>query len=263
MNLPKFTGNAKTLEYNIYSEKLPESFSGFRIAHISDLHSNPSKNIGDLISYEKPDITVITGDLLQDDQKDFKQVTDLISVITKVCPVYIISGNHDTWRLNYENAFGKLTDLGAVCIKNSLVKIERCNEYIGLFGVEDPFYKTPGLLTKAVDSSFSELPDFDGYKILLFHRANLFEQIRDRGFDLILSGHMHGGQISIPYFGGVLPPLSSVLNGGKFIFPDYCSGLYKYNGTTMIVNRGASNSLPIPRFGNPTEVGIITLNSVR
>lgn len=103
------------------------------------------------------------------------------------------------------------------------------------------------------------LSEYDGFKILLFHRANLFDEIKTYPFDLILSGHMHGGQIRLPYLGGVLAPLSSALSHRRMIFPQYTAGRVDSNGKTMIINRGLSNTLPFPRFGNPCEVGIITL----
>lgn len=103
------------------------------------------------------------------------------------------------------------------------------------------------------------LSGYDGFKILLFHRANLFDEIKTYPFDLILSGHMHGGQIRLPYLGGVLAPLSSALSHRRMIFPQYTAGRVDSNGKTMIINRGLSNTLPFPRFGNPCEVGIITL----
>lgn len=103
------------------------------------------------------------------------------------------------------------------------------------------------------------LSEYDGFKILLFHRANLFDEIKTYPFDLILSGHMHGGQIRLPYLGGVLAPLSSALSHGRMIFPQYTAGRVDSDGKTMIINRGLSNTLPFPRFGNPCEVGIITL----
>ena len=107
--------------------------------------------------------------------------------------------------------------------------------------------------------SFSELSDYDGYKILLFHRANLFDEIKDYGFDLILSGHMHGGQIALPYLGGMLAPSSACLSGKRMFFPKYCSGVVEDGKTTMIINRGMGNTLPLPRWGNRPEVGIVTL----
>lgn len=103
------------------------------------------------------------------------------------------------------------------------------------------------------------LSEYDGFKILLFHRANLFDEIKDYPFDLILSGHMHGGQIRLPHFGGVLAPLSSALSDKRMIFPQYTAGRIDSDSKTMIINRGLSNTLPFPRLGNPCEVGIITL----
>lgn len=259
MNISRFPlGNSQKTEYKIISQKLPKAFDGFKIAHISDLHSCPAEGAFEIIAGEKPDITVITGDLLQDDEKPAPCVESLIKSILKISPVYFISGNHDEWRKNKE-IYKKLADMGAKYLKNEAVVLERDGEKVALFGASDPQAKRPQEILRNLEKSFAALPDFDGYKILLFHRANLFDEIKDRGYDLILSGHMHGGQIRLPRLGGVLAPSSALFSGKRMLFPKYCSGEVIFKNTTMIINRGLGNTLPIPRWGNSPEVGIIKI----
>lgn len=103
-------------------------------------------------------------------------------------------------------------------------------------------------------------PEFDGFKCVLFHRANQFEHIRDFGFDLVLAGHMHGGQMRIPGVGGVISPKSSLGDPrSKMLFPTYCSGAFRHRNTMMIVNRGIGNPMLVPRLFNRPEIGIIVL----
>ena len=259
MNMGHFLGiSPEITEYAIHSDKIPKGFDGFRIAHISDTHSNPANGIFELIEKSGPDVICISGDMFHDDDSDSCGFWSLFDNLLTLAPIYLVTGNHDLWRANSADFLRRITDLGGILLNSKMEIIERNGEKIALFGIGDPFSKIPKLIEESVNSAFLSLPQFDGYKILLFHRANLFDKIKNFGFDLILSGHMHGGQIRVPFFGGVLAPTSSILSQ-RMIFPDYTSGKYEYGASSMIVNRGASNTLHLPRFANPPEVGIITL----
>ncbi len=260
MKRPSFpAGCAEKSEYKIASAKIPKAFDGFKIAHISDLHSKPARGVPEIISAETPDITVITGDLFNDDKKSADEVKYLIRELLKISPVFFISGNHDEWRENKDEEFRELEKLGAKHLENEMLTLNRESEQIALFGIDDPMSKKPTEISENLNKNLLQLPDFSGYKILLFHRANLFDEIKNLGYDLILSGHMHGGQIIIPHLGGLLAPSSALFSKRRMIFPKYCFGKEKWQDTTMLINRGLSNTLPVPRWGNKPEVGIIKL----
>lgn len=252
-------GKAVRYNYNIVCKNLPESFSGFKIAHISDTHSRPANGIPEIIKNACPDIIVMTGDLLNDDNKPTDQIDTLISELLDIAPCYFISGNHDLWRMGYREIFNKYEELGAVFMDKKTVTIEKNGEKIGISGCPDPFSKLPQSITENIQENLDALEKVNGFNILLFHRANLFDVVKDAGFDLVLSGHMHGGQVRIPGIGGVLAPSSSMFSKTRMLFPKYTGGVVTSDKTTMIINRGVSNTLPIPRLGNPPEVGIITL----
>ena len=254
-------GKAVRYNYNIVCKNLPQSFDGFKIAHISDTHSKPAKGILEIVKDANVDMTVITGDLLNDDPKPTDEVDNLIANLLDIAPVYFISGNHDLWRMGYHEIFKKYEDLGAVFMDEKTIAIEKDGEKITISGCPDPFSKLPDAILKNLKRSLGKLKKTDGFSILLFHRANLFDAIKDLGYDLILSGHMHGGQIRIPGLGGVLAPSSALLSKTRMIFPKYTGGVETSDNTTMIVNRGVGNTLPLPRLGNPAEVGIITLTN--
>lgn len=263
--------------YEIVSKKIPPEFDGFKIAHVSDFHSRPEEGAAEIIAAEMPDITAVTGDILHDDDSDTGRAARLMRALCEVSPVYFVTGNHDVRRPGCSRIFQK-EFCGAVLLDNSSTFLEKDGAKIALCGVGDPFSKLPERISQNIGEAFSvlmqsapepqtaptlaspmPLSEYDVFKILLFHRANLFDEIKTYPFDLILSGHMHGGQIRLPYLGGVLAPLSSVLTHGRMIFPQYTAGRVDSDGKTMIINRGLSNTLPFPRFGNPCEVGIITL----
>ena len=252
--------HTKVTSYALYEKKLPKEFDGFKIAHISDPHSMPSDGVFEAICENSPDIIVITGDLVHDNDKDYDQILTLAKYLSKISPVYAVTGNHDLWRTNHKKVIDTLENHGIKFLRNEMIELEKNGEKIALFGMDDPFSKIPDIIEGKIKEYYQSLPDYKGFKILLFHRANLFDIIKDLGFDLILSGHMHGGQIRLPVLGGVCGPTSAVLSKAGMLFPKYTAGIYNHKNTSMIVNRGIGNTLPIPRFGNPPEVGIITLN---
>lgn len=263
MNRPRCSaGTAAAERYTVATIKIPAAFDGFKIAHISDPHSRPAKGVLEIITDAKPDITVITGDLLHDDDKPYDEITELLSGLLKVSPVYIVTGNHDVWRTENERIFREFENMGSQVLDNKMTELEKNGEKIALYGVGDPFSRIPAVISAKVESAFSALPDYDGYKILLFHRANLFDEIKDYGYDLILSGHMHGGQMRVPKIGGILAPSSALLSRNRMLFPNYCCGTFSHKNTSMIVNRGIGNTLPLPRWGNRAEVGLVTLERI-
>lgn len=260
MQRPHFpAGKASRYNYHLSFKNLPDAFSGFKIAHISDPHSKPARGIAEIVRDANPDITVITGDLLNDDERTTVEIDELIAKLIKTSPVYFISGNHDLWRIDHKEIFRKYEDMGAVFMDNKTVIIEKNGEKIAISGAPDPFSRLPERIFENTKNSLDTLEKIDGFNILLFHRANLFEQIKNYGYDLILSGHMHGGQIRLPKIGGVLAPSSAMLSGTRMLFPKYTGGAVTDKDATMIVNRGVGNTLPMPRLGNAPEVGIITL----
>ena len=260
MSRPRFSaGTASRYNYHLSFKKLPDAFSGFKIAHISDPHSKPASGIFEIIKDACPDIIVVTGDLLNDDEKSTAEIDELMAKLIENSPVYFTSGNHDLWRMDRKEIFRDYENMGAVFMDNKTVLIEKDGEEIALSGAPDPFSRVPERIYENTKESLDNLEKFDGFNVLLFHRANLFEQIKQYGYDLILSGHMHGGQIRLPKIGGVLAPSSAMLSGTRMFFPKYTGGVVADKDATMIVNRGVGNTLPLPRLGNTPEVGIITL----
>ncbi|WP_455769208.1 metallophosphoesterase [Marinilactibacillus psychrotolerans] len=92
------------------------------------------------------------------------------------------------------------------------------------------------------------------FKVLLSHRPELFETYAAHGFDLVFSGHAHGGQFRLPFIGGLIAP-----NQG--LFPEYTAGIYSKKQTRMIVSRGLGNSVIPIRINNRPELVIVTLSN--
>ena len=244
--------------YTVDSDKIPDEFDGFRILHLSDFHCDTTAGLSNAIRGEKPDIICVTGDMTHDTGA-YTPFTDLLNELIEVAPVYIVSGNHDIWRNDY-NALMKICEkMGAVHLKDKSVRIEKNGTSITLSGIEDPASVNHHTISKRINESLEKLEMNDDFNILLVHRANLLDIFENKGFDLILSGHMHGGQFRLPGVGGVVSPKTNFMSKGRIFFPKYFGGEYNMDDTKMIVSRGVGNPTILPRIFNRPEICTIIL----
>lgn len=253
------------LELNTYiiaSEKLPASFHGFRIAQVSDLHNTElgenNKNLLAMLRSARPDIIVITGDLIDSRNTDVGIALSFTEEAMKIAPCYYVTGNHEARVSQYNTLREGLMELGVIILENAWVEIQQGGEKITLMGVDDPSFQTDYLFgdeEAVMTQTLNNLTwDKDSYTILLSHRPELFDVYEYMGVDLVFSGHAHGGQFRLPFVGGLVAP-----NQG--FFPKYDSGLYTKNNTAMLVSRGIGNSIIPIRFNNRPEVILAELKS--
>lgn len=248
----------ETTHYLISSEKIPSEFNGFRIAHISDFHASVVPGLVDEIRNESPDIIVSTGDMAHD-RGSYENCMILCERLMKIAPVYNVTGNHDLRRIDYKKFQKDLDSTGMVTLHDESTSIKKGDAEITLSGIEDPFSEDGRRIKQNIYRSIGNIKHTDSYHILLFHRANHLNLVRSGGFDLILAGHMHGGQIRLPNGRGVCTPKSSWPSGTPMLFPKYVAGHYRYKKTDMIINRGIGNPMIIPRLFNRPELTMITL----
>ena len=254
-----FDNRIEVSDYNIQSPKIGKGFNGFRILQISDYHSDNLPGLVDEIKSLKPDIIVSTGDLVHD-KGSYKPGIRLMERLVKIAPVYAVTGNHDVWRMDYSELEKDLCKIGVKTLHDESVFLRCGDDEIRLSGIDDPAAVDKSGIEENLEESISAIPKYDGYTILLFHRANLMDILKHHGFDLILSGHMHGGQFRLPWGTGVCAPKSRCGSNSKALFPKYFAGLYERHGTKMIVNRGLGNPMIIPRLFNRPEITVIELN---
>lgn len=250
-------------EFAVASGKLPEAFSGFRIAQVSDLHNaefgDGNKKLLQKLEKTEPDIIVITGDLVDSNRTDVDIAVDFAANAAAIAPTYYVTGNHEAGIGDYGSLKASLVRVGVTVLSGDCVTLEQNGESIVLMGVDDPsilskngFFDTP---SEVIKDEISSLNTDDGaYTVLLSHRPELFDVYVDCGVDLVFSGHAHGGQFRLPFIGGIIAP-------GQGLFPEYDSGAYTENGTTMIVSRGIGNSIIPIRFNNRPE--IVTVELIR
>lgn len=249
--------------YTVTSDKLPEAFDGYRIAHISDLHNTEiganNENLISMIKNAEPDMIAITGDLIDSRNTNVETALQFAEKAIKIAPCYYVSGNHEARVSEYEELKSGLTELGVIVLEDERTEIEISGEKISLLGVDDPSLQTDYLFGDSATVIQNKLQGLvvDGniYTILLSHRPELYEVYTESKVDLVLSGHAHGGQFRLPFVGGLVAP-----NQG--FFPEYDSGLYSEDNTNMIVSRGIGNSFLPFRFNNRPEVILIELSQV-
>ena len=250
--------------YTISSDRLPEAFDGYRIAHISDLHNTEigknNEKLLDMLRDADPDIIAITGDLIDSRNTDIDIALQFAERTMEIAPCYYVTGNHEARASEYAGLKTGLTECGVVVLEDECIKIRQQGETIDLLGVNDPSFQTDYLFGDSEAVMRSKLQDISGaendYTILLSHRPELFSIYVEGNIDLILSGHAHGGQFRLPFLGGLVAP-----NQG--FFPKYDAGLFTEENTNMIVSRGIGNSLLPFRFNNRPEVILIELHSVQ
>ena len=247
--------------FTIKSDKLPESFDGFKIAQVSDFHNEEfgksNEKLLNKLRSAKPDIIALTGDTLDSYEVDYEVALHFISEAQKIAPCYFVVGNHEGRLDGYENFKKQIIDLGVTVLENTSCIIERGGEKITIYGLLDPEalkgeeygYGEMGILEKLLKEI-----DYkgEGYSVLLSHRPECFEYYVDYGYDLVLTGHAHGGQFRLPLIGAVYAP-------GQGFFPKYTAGVYTEESTTMVVSRGLGNSSIPVRFNNTPEIVIVTL----
>ncbi len=242
--------------YEVASEKLPESFDGFTIVQLSDLHGaqfgEDGMELVDKVRELSPDIIALTGDFVTD-EGDLEAVEKLAPRLTELCPVYFVSGNHEFGSGLAAEVRNIMEDAGVKYLSNEYLTISRGEDSVLLGGVEDPNAYADMLTPEELAQKMNEASP-SAFKILLGHRNYWMEEYPELPVDLVLCGHAHGGLVRIPGVGGLI-------GTDRHLFPDFVEGEFNNGNYTMIVSRGLGNSVPIPRIFNRPEIVCVTLKA--
>ena len=256
--------------YKVKSNKLPQVFNDFKILHLSDWHCTTyGKNnkrlinlINNKIKGEKIDIVVITGDFIIRQKRDYRPALEFISKI-KSNNIYFVYGNHEMILKSKEiqDFKNKLETLGVVVLDDKKIELTRENQKLNLYGVSYIFSHIASRkdLTEQVLEKYKKdyeekigVINKNEYNILLSHDPMDFEVYVKEGFDLVFSGHLHGG--GIRFFG-----IGVATARKNWFFTTLASGIHKKKDTQIIVSRGIGNSTRPIRIFDPPEISITTL----
>lgn len=253
----------ETTYITIESEKLPEKFSTFRIAQVSDLHNVQFRQKKDklltMLKETEPDMIAITGDVVDASRTDIDVAIAFAAEAMKIAPCYYVTGNHEAALANaeYERLEKELKAVGVIVLRDEMTQLSHEGNTLQLIGVDDPAfdlrmdrYSAPEAVMMSKLNSLTNHEE--NYTILLSHRPELFEVYGKAQVDLVLSGHAHGGQFRLPFIGGVIAP-----NQG--LFPKYDAGLFIDGNTHMVVSRGIGNSIIPIRVNNRPEIVVVEI----
>ena len=244
--------------YTITSSRLPESFGGYRIAHVSDLHNalmgEGNEKLLTMLREANPDMIAITGDLIDSRNTNVEIALQFVQEAMKIAPCYYVTGNHEARKNEYNELKSGMESNGVIVLEDSNTEINIDGNTITIIGVNDPSFQTDYLFGDSESIMNTKLAELhtneDGFTILLSHRPELFATYVDHDINLVLSGHAHGGQFRIPFIGGVVAPYQG-------FFPEFDAGIYTDGNTNMFVSRGIGNSILPFRVNNRPEVILI------
>ena len=230
---------------------------------ITDLHNKEygekNADLAELVKEQNPDFIAVCGDMVNRGDPDTTKMKDVLEKLSKIAPTYCCLGNHERDNAaKFGTDFKSETDsTGAVLLDNEYIKFTKNGKSVLIGGMSDyPYYEfyTPDddVPSRALWEEFAEKAE-NNFTILLHHQPEyIAEDAKKTDIDLIVCGHTHGGQIQLPFIGGVIAP-----NQG--LFPKYDKGEFDLDGTKMIVCAGLSNTVFIPRINNQVEIGVVTI----
>ncbi len=235
-------------EYAIDTGKLPEG-SSVRIVQISDLHNQIYGLHEELLTNRirglSPDIIAVTGDAVDSRRKGFSITEDFFAGCADIAPVYYVRGNHEERLVRnqktapqYDEYIRRIKDMGVIIADGEVFVSENC------------------VIAGAGNGNTSYTPDLSGFDtlptVLLAHYPSGHAEYEKSGTDIVLTGHIHGGQINIPGKGGLLSPEA------KF-FPELYEGVHEFGNTRMVISRGMGNSALPLRINNYPEIVVINI----
>ncbi len=217
-----------------------------KIAHVTDLHSAGlgfrERRLLKLLEREKPDIIVISGDILAPGGS-YEQTGEVLSRLRAPLGVWLVRGNWENWH-PLENEFQYYSKLGVSFLLNSSAQVL---PNVWLIGLDDPTYGHADLAATLENVSR------ETFRIAVFHSPQFFDRSAGR-YDLALAGHSHGGQVRIPF----LKPLWLPAGIGPYV-----QGWFAKDGSRMYVSRGIGMTILPMRFFCRPELAIITLTPER
>lgn len=246
----------RTVTYTLPSPKVN---SPVRLAIVADLHScRYGKNMETLlraVRNAKPHAILLPGDFFDDDHH-MENARIFAAAAVAIAPTFYVTGNHEIVSGQAESMKEELRALGITVLEGDAVPLTALGETIWICGADDPAADAAAkdeIVSQQRQNARAAAPEED-FAVLLSHRPELTEEYRSLGFDLVVSGHAHGGQWRIPFL------LNGLLAPHQGMFPDYAGGLYDLGTTTLIVSRGlARETTLVPRIFNRPELVLVEI----
>lgn len=237
-------------EYTIVNSRIPKNFDGYRIAAVSDLHAESfGENQQDLIAMLKAtdcDLVCLLGDIVSYDTTDFSPVWELIDGLPDI-PMTYVAGNNELSLANYDHFLSELKSRGVTVLDDAAqntIQLNNGADSILIHGYPFTDIRKLGDRLTVAEDGF--------YNILLYHDPYCFEEVALMDYDLMLSGHIHGGMVRFPLIGSPLECLG---------IEPFTKGIYTCKASTLVLSSGLGPHESLPRFFNDPEVVLITLKA--
>lgn len=246
----------KCLIVRQYTYRNPKIAAPIRAVQLTDLHNyqygRDNQRLIAKIQKQKPDVIFMTGDMLNEDEDRTDILLHLVREACAIAPVYFSLGNHE---VGYEKTYGEgdlteqLEAAGAVVLEKEYVDTKIAGQEVRIGGAYG--YLLPEDWEDGSEQRFLEaFVQADRLKILLSHVPEgllLWKSMEYWDVDLVFSGHVHGGQVRVPFVGGLFDPEEG-------FFPTYTRGMFSCGNGTMILSAGLGSSRGIPRVNNLPEI---------
>ena len=239
--------------YEFRSPKVPGDLDGYTIVQLSDLHNHSfgagQRRLLELVEGLEPDLILLTGDLVDRNRTDLGPALALAQGAAELAPTCYVTGNHEWAIKDSERAelLEGLSRAGVLVLEDRWAVLTVGESRLVLAGLSDK-----SLGDGTVETLMAGVPE--GLSILLAHKPQYSSDYARAGADLVFSGHAHGGQIRLPFVGGLYAP-------GQGFLPKLTQGLYEVEDTTLVVSRGMGNSTFPLRLLNRPEVVALTLET--
>lgn len=263
--------SANYLVVRKYEVHAGSASAGLKVVVIGDLHDHEfgedNEKLVEKIAEQEPDLILLDGDILNGDSSSAEVPVNLIARLKETAPVYYALGNHEITYMEQVDSrlTEELTAAGAVVLDKEYVDLEAGGVSIRLggmyayaFGPDRKTGENRALAAPEDTLAFlQEFQDTDRLKIMMSHRPDSFifgdaSEVWD--VDLVVSAHDHGGQVVLPFLGGMY-------GGDQGWFPPYIHGLYQIGKIQLFVTSGlGTNRELVPRFNNPPEIAVLTID---
>lgn len=244
-------------QYEITLTEGMEGLDGYKIVQIADLHSAKlEKELEEALEQLQPNLIVMTGDLVNREDRDFTQALSTAALAVRFAPTYFVRGNHEVDNPYYARLRQGLEAVGVTILEDEGVVLEYHGACLNLVGVKDVTAHA-GSRTEAIEAmGQTAKKQFvkGAYHVLLSHRPSLLETYGACGADLVFSGHAHGGQVRLPIIGAVFAP-------DQGLWPQVTAGVHTAGQAQVVVSRGLGNGTPFPRLWNGPELVTVTLRA--
>ena len=251
------TQDLKREHWDLFYPNLPATLDGKTICQLSDLHLESlritSEHINRVVMAQKPDLLVLTGDIISN-RTDLDKLDGYLGGLTATFGKFVVMGNNDYSHLShtlFKRYLQQFQNLGWTPLLNDASILTNLNLWV--IGIDDPATRHDDV-DQAYQKVFSSLaPSNPPFRLVLAHSTDCLDDVAKNGADLLLAGHTHGGQIRLL---GLPPLVTNTYLGDHGIYDGY----HVVNGIPLYINRGLGESIIPLRLNVPPEIAFFTLH---